>query len=486
MTDKNIEKSNVEEIKVLLTVKTPVHIGCDEVYTPFGFVDDKEKKELIFFNPEDVVRDAKVDERRKLLEDTKSEDIVKIRRWFKNQINGNKNKEGKRISIVQDILTDISINKNKQDILRTAYLKENGKPYIPGSSIKGSIRTAYLNLKNNFRTNHLNEKKDTQLIEECLKSQSSETETDPFRLLKVSDFIPFKNVKTKIVYAHNKKKFKEGDSRGISSTIEVILPESIFIGTITLIKPCDGNETIKEPIKMEDLKKAIKSFYEERLKSLEKINLKIKKPEKRNDVAYFLQIGRYTGAEGMTISGQRSIKINLGKAPNGEKKEKYFDHSTTIWLVGESKNKNVPDLKPFSWVTIEKIANEEFNKYDLEIKEEQKKEEEKIRLNEEIREKEREVHLKEQEAKDKELEERMSKTTGDNSSYNQKQKEQATWNDILNEYNICKDMPDGEDKKKKAEIVKEKFIENGRWNVKPKDKKQYTKVMEIKKILGEN
>ena len=34
-----------------LKVVSPIHIGCDEVYEPTGFVVDEEKKELVSFDP---------------------------------------------------------------------------------------------------------------------------------------------------------------------------------------------------------------------------------------------------------------------------------------------------------------------------------------------------------------------------------------------------------------------------------------------------
>ena len=37
--------------KCVITVNSPLHIGCDEVYQPMGFVLDEEQKTLIAFDP---------------------------------------------------------------------------------------------------------------------------------------------------------------------------------------------------------------------------------------------------------------------------------------------------------------------------------------------------------------------------------------------------------------------------------------------------
>src|SRR5208282_4129206 len=81
-------------------------------------------------------------------------------------------------------------------IPRTAFNPNSGLPYVPGSSVKGALRTAYLNAqqKNKPAGRH-NKGKD--LEKELLKYEM--LETDPFRLVKVSDFMPVGGVRTRII-----------------------------------------------------------------------------------------------------------------------------------------------------------------------------------------------------------------------------------------------------------------------------------------------
>ena len=77
-------------------------------------------------------------------------------------------------------------------------------------------------------------------------------DTDPFRMVKPSDFLPVGDVKTKIVYAVNKKKkistvgAREGRDN-IPQILEVIQEESIFEGTIH-IQRSEVTAGIKKPI----------------------------------------------------------------------------------------------------------------------------------------------------------------------------------------------------------------------------------------------
>ena len=67
--------------------------------------------------------------------------------------------------------------------------------------------------------------------------------------------------------------------------------------------------------------------------------------------AFLIRIGRHSGAEAVTIEGNRNIKIMLGKGSH-----KYEDHSTTIWLSSDKADPgNNKSLFPFGWAVLEVI-----------------------------------------------------------------------------------------------------------------------------------
>lgn len=66
-----------------------------------------------------------------------------------------------------------------------------------------------------------------------------------------------------------------------------------------------------------------------------------------------LRIGRHSGAEAVTIEGNRHIKIMRGKG----QQPKYLDHTTTIWLASETSKPNTNNgLLPFGWAVMEVVG----------------------------------------------------------------------------------------------------------------------------------
>ncbi len=371
-------------LKARLHVLSPIHIGCDDVYEPFSFVIDEKNKSLIVFAPFIFYKKLPPADKQtftSICEKGDISSILKLYQFMHKKID--LVKEIKRCEIeVSDGFTEhyknkILINKNQnteQDIQkeinlfainRTAYNPHTDIPYIPGSSLKGSLRTGYLNklakdvdIKN--RPN-LKNKSAQELESELLKGSFS---SDPFSMLKVSDFHPVKNsdFKLKIVYAINKKKKKSRfEAKGPYQILEVV-KDSVFEGRININQP-RGNCEIKDPIDEISLINAMNKFYknifEEERKILDGVEIKssiYEKYEKYKGKIKFgclVRLGRHSGAEAVTIEGKRNIKIMQGKG----QEPKQENHSTTLWLASDSSDSRVKDSKnilvPFGWAILE-------------------------------------------------------------------------------------------------------------------------------------
>lgn len=367
-------------IKIRLHVLTPIHIGCDDVYEPTSFVIDEKKKKLIEFDPIKFISVLNQAQRDELIKTCLQENLLLIYKFIRRSYNPRAG--GREVEIAdgliehyKKVLQMSTFEKreviNRFEMHKTAYNPLTRQPYIPGSSLKGAIRTAYLSdLAKKRNIKDFRGKADdleTLLLDRV--EGRDKIPSDPFRMVKVSDLMPVNGVGTRIVYAINRKKKKSdkptlAEKSSVYQIFEVILPGAVFEGILNINKPLNSSG-IKHIVTAEDLLAALNAFYipllENEIRVLKEINVptvtlinKIneKFKGKINKTAFFVSIGRHSGAEAVTIEGNRHIKIMQGKGKN----PKYLDHTTTTWLSSEEpKPKNNNGLLPFGWAVIEVI-----------------------------------------------------------------------------------------------------------------------------------
>jgi len=372
-------------LKIRMHIISPVHIGCGDAYEPTSFVIDEKSGKLIEFDPLDFISSLSPHDKEQFasicMEGTLSS-IIKIYRFIsdrKIQIIS----KGRQIEIAADLkehynkvkklpLQDeqkIEQELNKFAISRTAYNPHTNLPYIPGTSVKGALRTAYLSklakdkgIKEWWTTQLAKKVKDKNQAKEFEKYllDGGSFDTDPFRLVKVSDFLPLQNVKTKIMYAVNRKKKKSKfEARGPFQIVETIQEGAVFEGIINIQKP-PASDCIKKPIKAEELLHSVNAFYVPLVNEENKVTYeigagnvvckRIKEGFKLNHSSVLIRLGRHSGAEAVTIEGNRHIKIMQGKGQS----PRFLPQATTLWLASEkSKPTAGSSLVPFGWAVLE-------------------------------------------------------------------------------------------------------------------------------------
>jgi len=378
-------------IKVRLHVMSPLHIGCDDAYEPTSFVIDEETKKLIEFEPVNFIKALSEDDRRRFSEICMSDNsILQVYKYVRQKYR--KDMGGRAVDIAdglvnhyRKVLSLSTFDKkaviNNFIIQRTAYNPQNDTPYIPGSSIKGALRTGYLSVLAtcggslselakslddiNYRpSNPVKRARNAKDLEERLLGGSFSS--DPFSHVKVSDFLPVKNIRRKVLYAINRRKKKSDRDTAAESgppqIFETISPGSIFEGQIIIKKPLEG--AISSPVTRDNLFLASHRHY---VNNLKQENEALRKNEIKRHVginvnnkfektlkirAYLFRLGRHSGAEAVTIEGNRKIKImqGMGRQPQ------YLDRATTFWLAAEErKPKNGTSLLPLGWAVLEVI-----------------------------------------------------------------------------------------------------------------------------------
>ncbi len=496
-----------DTFRCVLKIASPVHIGCDEVYEPTGFVVDEEKQCLIAFDPFMFIQSLPENERETLSAICRKgtiASVLEIYKFFRG-----KDVKGHGTDLCRGFVDHyrkvlalpsndkvVAQNLNKFQISRTAFKSSDNRAYIPGSAIKGALRTAYLNACAKSKKMSKFKGKAADLQAELMVYKTNQIETDPFRLVKVSDFMPVGEVHTKIIYAINKKKkISDREARGPYQILEVVEPGACFIGEISVDAPL-SKKFISKPVSLEALLESLNPFYKkENEKECQGFKVIGVEGAALNPAQgeYTLRIGRHSGAESITVDGHRNIKIMRGK----KESPKFLDHATTFWLASETeKNQHNKGLRPFGWTVLELLTNEQekrlradeevfvyeqmlIEKKQLDDALEKRELEQKAKEAAERKQREKEETEK-REAKRKAAFEAMSPEERDVVALESPDLIENTAVEILNRIDDFSD----ENKLRAAKALKSFYEANNKWKVNKKKKKQLEKVNKIKAILG--
>lgn len=499
-----------KRIKCCLQNFSPIHIGCDEIYEPTGFVVDRENNCLIIFDPLLFIGKLSQFDREKFSVICKKGTIESIPEIYK--FLENRSAQGRSVKICNGFVDHynqvlklppgkIKNELNRFKIERTAFCAFDQRPYIPGSAVKGALRTAYLNSLADRGKDYSSIKTHKKLEEKLLHldrfPNKEKIYKDPFRLVKISDFMPVGDIKTKICYAVNKKKkTTDKEARGLAQILEIILPGSLFVGEIIVDTP-QTKDAVSFAIELKNLLDSSHLFYgkDKTREDSELINIRVTVPETPQiDNIMLIRVGRHSGAESVTIERYRDIKIMLGS-----RNQTFKDHSTTIWLASEVRK---PDhnkfLSPFGWAVLSpltldmekqlKVDEAAFqNNRNQALIEEKRKQKELLLQKEQkrdrqLREKQQEEEIrkaKEQRAAELKAmtpERRVLAELGDSSILEKR---------VVEIYNKIDEFSDG-DKRAIAIALKKYWEPCGKWKKKNCSKKQRIKVQKIKEILEES
>ncbi|MGZ8905926.1 MAG: RAMP superfamily CRISPR-associated protein [Methylobacter sp.] len=384
------------------TPLSPLHIGADESYEPGNYVIDEEAGALYSFDSSAALAGLSEAERQQLLAivNGKPDDsmLTNVQAFFHrhrekllafaNQpvptVSGIKALYEKRIGKTAQHEGHGKRVINKLEIDRTFYNPVDGNPLLPGSSIKGAIRTALLDGINDEKPLRERNERNQQLQERLFAG--GKFHTDPMRLVSLGDAswqgkidkpacqIQFAvNRKRKLVMKDGRVLQSQAEASNLYQLLECVLPQHYqsFSGSLTL----HNTQSVKQHARklpqqhlhwtIKDVAKACNTFYTnlfwQELRAMKERNYLDTNwqtqmeqlfgsglMKRLNDgEAFLLRIGRHSGAEALTLNGVRSIKIMKGKEkPSWEKQPK------TWWLAGDNIS-NKQGLLPFGWVLVE-------------------------------------------------------------------------------------------------------------------------------------
>ena len=380
----------VSNLNLKISVISPVHIGSGEELIPFNYLVDDGI--LYEFSPEKVLEILPDSDRSAFLEIASARPnpntINRIREFFirRSQYTIASSHRATSVTSEFDQLYNDRIAQFAQPdsktinqlIIEPSLRNEiNLTPYIPGSSIKGAVRTALLDQLNKGQPLSNPTEKNGQLQQRLFGYQK--IEDDPMALVHISDAnwagksknVIFKPI-SKILFAVNRSKknsveaHTDGGRQNLRQNLEVIDNShlAVFHSRLSIFESPGRN--VQYSWTPDKVAAACNNFYlkifqmeigelvEKGLvdndwadKCLRTVLAKIQESN-FSKLRFLLRVGRHSGAESVTLEGVRKIKIKSPKSNQDQDKDK----ATTWWLASTSSKTN-NNTRPFGWVLVE-------------------------------------------------------------------------------------------------------------------------------------
>jgi len=395
-----------------ISTLSPVHVGCGEDYEPTNYVIDDET--LYAFDPARLLAslsDKQRDEFNRALDDR--DPILATQKFFYRHKTAAKDIAShstpvakaaaqfyaKRIGQVANLQDNGGKVINKLEIARTAFNPMSGLPILPGSSLKGSMRTAVLEALRQQQGHSQFPLSDQDAGRFSAASKAANSmekdlmggafQTDPMRLIKLSDaeFQPGsykarngkgeeitveRKARAVLFQANRKKRPNQFASRASIETLVECVPAGqprAFHASLNIERKARQSQgTPNTQLDWEALAKACNDFYlarlDEELKLIE-ANQFATEPWIKNargrlapggiwgkaiaeGKGFMLRVGRHSGAESVTVDAPRKIKILGAKG----QPPAWKDHATTLWLAASEPGMDT-GMWPFGWVFVQ-------------------------------------------------------------------------------------------------------------------------------------
>ena len=391
----------IKNYKVKLHVLSPIHIGMGDAYDPTQFVIDKDGL-MYVFDTNDFLKSLDSEESMEFckLADN-ANNPVPVFRFFRDNFDKNKVKY-REVKVSKDlceryeqICNSSSLSKdaiNQFELRRNIYNPVKNVPYIPGSSIKGCLKTFWMSeankrSENPYKRNPQDEPYRGEIGKLETKILKGTFDKDPFRFIKVSDLYPIEQEDTflsRIMYAvmfsrntsGNEDQNKKDSRSSLTVALEIIPKGNVFEGVISIDDQSFMPDVAKvQRITMDVLMKRAQRYYlsnqkvkdnngiEKQVpsKTLSEINLLNKLGatgfncnkemfDRIGNDCFPIRLGHHSSAEFITLDGCRSVKIT----PPRVRQAKYAERATTIWLASSKrKPETAKGLQAFGWAMLE-------------------------------------------------------------------------------------------------------------------------------------
>lgn len=351
-----------EIYKVKYQILTPIHIGTGEDLTPFDYVIVKDEFHRV--NADEIISSLSQEQLNKFYALIERNNITSLRELIVENFDAEKFSKYK-VSVTQNVAEKYRENlKNvNNQLLISPFVRVAGdfRPYIPGSSIKGAIRTAIIDqvAKNNpevikrIVSNEKEYKSNTWehkllkavTVDQRRKEEKVDISKDPFRVLKISDvFVSDEVMKIgEVLNAKVDKRRNRLATVGIQMIKEVIAGEIMtsraveFEGEIVIDDFLPKVKGVSMSLTKDFIISSCNQFYEEEFKrerefyefavDMSEVIERMRNLLKVGQDECIVRVGRFSGVYAVTISERKkegkTRNLFEGKYPMGWMKIKF-------------------------------------------------------------------------------------------------------------------------------------------------------------------
>jgi len=510
--------NGVNEFKKYSPVKleflTPVSVGNGETLDPMRYTIVKQAKGsfLHLLDIEQWLMDEYDDEN--LMRMLDSDDYREVRRSVQSNFdpdkNGQENLEKYSLAIIpissqstvpNKFDTELKKMDSRNSLLIDSALRSSAtyRMLIPGSSIKGAVRTAVIDW---LDQNHALKLKKHRDIRHALNDLLGQISENDFRALQINDFElpndacvlvdsieqrlnPSKNIQRE---TRTPKNVREATSGLVFDARQSVFSlSSISLGTLNSVKSLtikkrQGGSPNAESFDWKRLCQSVTGFYRKRFdEEMEKFYSKphltetasLLKPiqdridQMNTETDMLLRIGHYSHIESMTLTD-----VDPDQQVTHRQGKKFYPGTTRTLADGRI---------PFGWCLLSLSTENDLKDWRSALRQDTKTSGSStaslLKTDEEKQADAEAEKLRIEEEQKKELLESLSpldrliEEMKDNQNYK-------------SEFNKLDEF-EGSEQIKLAEFFKKRFMLENQWDVKAKKKKQFQKVQKLKKILGE-
>ena len=368
-----------------ISTLSPVHVGCDAVYEPSNFVIHEGL--LHALDVADLAASLTTAERNELKSRAdQREPVGALQQFFHNNAARLAGFSRHQVAVAEAIVRDYEQKAGVAQqrgpggtatyatfpIARTAFNPADNAAYLPGSSLKGSLRTAWLNHLNRGQALDraaVGDRRNAnrQLQENLLGYSARELHKDPLRGVRIADALPDTDEAppTRVLYAVSKKKRLPRDGERPPQELKT------FLETVPECLPgvFQGELRLAGDIRWRALCTACNDFYLPQLEAelahpvlggqldpaWKRLIAALLADELEALIAaqqgFLLRVGRHSGAESVTLDGVRHIKI-LGPRVDGKQTFEHRSQTTEKRFASQSKAAS-GGLLPFGWIWVD-------------------------------------------------------------------------------------------------------------------------------------